>query len=460
MCFDEQEPVPVLKMKQEELDRLEGDGYPDLLEPGHRHNTMLAIRIHNRYRGLGQERNREELLAWAARQPEDFLLQSPAALEREADDIMRWVYSEQFALKAAVDRPVVFTPKDIAYWAEQPNRICRRLMFLLVWGGKYLQGGASGHSAASAAEKDYGGEGICRNASRWMKLMRPGRRRKSMRGSSFSHPSAKGLREDRRLIGIYLSTIRIFTNERSEVLKMTESLEIREFLEKVDGTVEQVVSHIEVLDKVKHLLTIPGTDTMTTRQVADYYGVEIDTVRRVYQRHKNEIDADGVMMKKAEDFLNRPQDDRLTEPKIQFKDEDRQTEPKVQSKVENMLTEPKIQLGGSAAAFPQVQVRNTADFCKLVIWPELGAEIKVSNRGIRVFSRRAVLRIGMLMPSSRVATEVRTQLLNVFEKVPTATVVETVDNERELRKRVDDSIIAGRFAEAADYISQLTEYLE
>ena len=241
---------------------------------------------------------------------------------------------------------------------------------------------------------------------------------------------------------------------------MTESLEIREFLEKVDGTVEQVVSHIEVLNNVKHLLTIPGTDTMTTRQVADYYGVEIDTVRRVYQRHKNEIDADGVMMKKAEDFLNRPQNNRLTEPKIQFKDEDRLTEPKVQPKVVDKLTEPKIQLGGSAAAFPQVQVQNTTDFCKLVIWPELGAELKVSNRGIRVFSRRAVLRIGMLMPGSRVATEVRTQLLNVFEKVPTAAVVEPIDNERELCKRVGDSIIAGRFAEAAEYISQLTEYLE
>lgn len=66
----------------------------------------------------------------------------------------------------------------------------------------------------------------------------------------------------------------------------------------------------------------------------------------------------------------------------------------------------------------------------------------------------------MLMPGSRVATEVRTQLLNVFEKVPNAAVVEPIDNERELRKRVGDSIIAGRFAEAADYISQLIEYLE
>ena len=133
----ENETVPTRKMKRADLAQMEGDGYPDLLEPGHRHNTMFSIGMYNRRRGLSQERNREELLAWAARQPEDFLLQSPAALERETDDIMRWVYSEQFALKAAVDRPVVFTPKDIAYWAEQPNRICRRLMFLLVWGGKY-----------------------------------------------------------------------------------------------------------------------------------------------------------------------------------------------------------------------------------------------------------------------------------------------------------------------------------
>ena len=116
------------------MDRLEGDGYPDLLEPGHRHNTMLAIGIHNRYRGLSQERNREELLAWAARQPEDFLLQSPAALERETDDIMRWVYSEQFVVASSgKGKPTVFTADDIAYWAAQPNRTCRKFMFLLRW---------------------------------------------------------------------------------------------------------------------------------------------------------------------------------------------------------------------------------------------------------------------------------------------------------------------------------------
>ena len=81
-----------------------------------------------------------------------------------------------------------------------------------------------------------------------MKLMRPGRRKKQMRGCFLLHLPAKGSREDRLLIEIYLSTIKVFTNKRNEVMKMTESSEIREFLENVDGTIEQVVSHIEVLD--------------------------------------------------------------------------------------------------------------------------------------------------------------------------------------------------------------------
>ena len=225
-------------------------------------------------------------------------------------------------------------------------------------------------------------------------------------------------------------------------MKMVEDRELREFWEKAEGKVEQMLSRIETLEKVKHLFTIPGTDFMTTRQVAEYYEADIETVRKVYQRHKAEIDSDGTAVKKAADFLTElkvqvEDADRLTGQKVTLGADDVRagqpvqskgsrdvrtgqsvhvknrngnvwTEQGVQPKVEDMLTEPKVQLGGSAAAFPQVQVRNTADFCKLVIWPELGAEIKVSNRGTRVFSRQAVLRIGILMPVSKVAAEVRT----------------------------------------------------
>lgn len=231
-------------------------------------------------------------------------------------------------------------------------------------------------------------------------------------------------------------------------MKNMDNSEIREFLEKIEGNIEQAVLRIDVLEKVKHLFTIPGTDTMTTPQVAAYYGVDIDTIRRVYQRHKAEIDSDGTMMKKAEDFLNRTG--------AQFED-DGLTEPNVQSKDGGGVTEPKVTLGCDGV---KVYVKNTPDFCKAVVWPELGVEIKVSNRGVRVFSRRAVLRIGMLMPGSKVATEVRTQLLNVFEKVPATVAVEDIDREIELRRRVGECIAEGRYAEAFDYISQLTKYLD
>ena len=231
-------------------------------------------------------------------------------------------------------------------------------------------------------------------------------------------------------------------------MKNMDNSEICEFMEKIEDNTEQAVSRIDVLEKVKHLFTIPGTDTMTTPQVAAYYGVDIDTVRRVYQRHKVEIDSDGTMMKKAEDFLNRTG--------AQFED-DGLTEPKVQSKDGGGVTEPKVTLGYDGG---NVYVKNTPDFCKAVVWPELGVEIKVSNRGVRVFSRRAVLRIGMLMPGSKVATEVCTQLQNVFEKVPATVVVEDIDREVELHKRVAKCIAEGRYAEASDYTFLLTKYLD
>lgn len=66
----------------------------------------------------------------------------------------------------------------------------------------------------------------------------------------------------------------------------------------------------------------------------------------------------------------------------------------------------------------------------------------------------------MLMPGSKVAAEVRTQLLNVFEKVPATVVVEDIDREVELRRRVGECFAEGRYAEASDYISELTKYLD
>ena len=147
-------------------------------------------------------------------------------------------------------------------------------------------------------------------------------------------------------------------------MKNMENSEICEFLEKIDGNIEQAVSRIDVLEKVKQLFTIPGTDTMTTPQVAAYYGVDIDTVRRVYQRHKVEIDSDGIAVKKAADFL---------------------TEPKVQVEDANRLTGWKVTSGGSDVCTGQtVQVKNSTRGSSLIDFDD-GIVITISNHGTPVF---------------------------------------------------------------------------
>lgn len=45
-----------------------------------------------------------------------------------------------------------------------------------------------------------------------------------------------------------------------------------------------------------------------------------------------------------------------------------------------------------------------------------GVTLSVPNGGVLLFSKRAVLRIGMLLQGSEVAQEVRTQLLNIFDQ--------------------------------------------
>lgn len=58
---------------------------------------------------------------------------------------------------------------------------------------------------------------------------------------------------------------------------------------------EQYIDRVDVLEKVKSLIMLPDIELMTVAQVADFYEVDLDTIKRVYQRNKNEIDEDGVV---------------------------------------------------------------------------------------------------------------------------------------------------------------------
>lgn len=145
---------------------------------------------------------------------------------------------------------------------------------------------------------------------------------------------------------------------------------------------EALAGRIEVLDKVKELLLLPQVEMATVHGVASYYEVDVDAVKRCYQRHRTEIDLDGVK-----------------------------------------VWTPKALMGQNVPL---------AKIDQKYHWTVAGEDIVFPNRGTALFPKRAILRIGMLLRDSRVAQEVRTQLLNVAEAADTTQRVQAIDDEKDL----------------------------
>lgn len=116
---------------------------------------------------------------------------------------------------------------------------------------------------------------------------------------------------------------------------------------------DALTSHVAVLDKVGVLATLPDDVHATTPMVAEFYGVDVDTVRKAVLRNREELDGDGYLVLKP-------------------------------SEVKDMLS----------------------------LTP---ADLKLPNgtSQVALYPRRAVLRIGMLLRDSDVARRVRDYLLAV-----------------------------------------------
>lgn len=130
---------------------------------------------------------------------------------------------------------------------------------------------------------------------------------------------------------------------------------------------DQYIGRVDVLEKVKELNTLAGTDYMTTQQVADFYEAGRSTVNQVYVRFSDELDEDGVIKAGAKELENILRFDKLSKRK---------------------------RPGG---------VEVEGEF--------------LSYNANNLYSKRAVLRVGMLLRGSQVAKEVRSLLLNVYHDV-------------------------------------------
>lgn len=175
---------------------------------------------------------------------------------------------------------------------------------------------------------------------------------------------------------------------------------------------EQYIDRVDVLEKVKSLIMLPDVELMTVAQVADFYEVELDTIKRVYQRSKTEIDEDGVV--------------NLTS---------------------KLLKEQVVPLDiiNRTKAYAEVEFND-------------GTKLILPNRGLKGFPKRAVLRIGMLLRDSKVAKEVRTQLLNTFEEAPVEAKTVNINEELDIQAKIGQAFLSGDIMQIAEAVTEGMAY--
>ena len=160
---------------------------------------------------------------------------------------------------------------------------------------------------------------------------------------------------------------------------------------------DKCVGHYEVLERVKELLLLPDTDLMSINHVAEYYEVTPEWIKELYGNHREEIDSDGT------EIL------------------------------------PRGYYNGSKLKPTSVEQKQTS----VTYTFEDGQIVTINNRGLKAFSKRAVLRIGMLLQQSNVATRVRTALLDIEEKVSDEVKVQDITEEQRLMLNVGMAYASG-----------------
>jgi hypothetical protein len=166
----------------------------------------------------------------------------------------------------------------------------------------------------------------------------------------------------------------------------TELLESKDFRDKL-------ISRTDVLDKIKELLLIPKTDFANVKQVSEFYEVAEESIKTVINRHSDELYSDGM---------------------------------------KNLNSNQTKEYLASFNMKP-TNFRGYFEF----------EGIKFSNKSNLFISRRAILRIGMLLRDSDIAKEIRNQLLNIEEKTSIETKTQDINEEQKLILEVGMAFASG-----------------
>ena len=219
---------------------------------------------------------------------------------------------------------------------------------------------------------------------------------------------------------------------------MTNSVKVNDFI--VNQQVrDEYIERVDVLHKVKKLMMFPHTECMTINQVADFYEVPVDNIKKCYTRHNEEINSDGLQVvtpKTYKEFFN-TNNFRIKENENVFK--------------------------GTDCPFKEEDAKPDYEQLhgKMIVHIDNDTTITIPNRGITIFPLRAVLRIGMLLQESKIAEEIRTQLLNVVEETRTANpelLTKQIDQEEQLYLNVVRNMMNGNRDAMFGAVQDLVDY--
>lgn len=151
---------------------------------------------------------------------------------------------------------------------------------------------------------------------------------------------------------------------------------------------EENMGRVEVLDKVGTLLSLPNTELYTTEMVANYYGVTTDVIKKTIQLHNDELTSNGLKSMTGKEIKE-------------------------------------MYLGSDNISLANFKGYFTVNGSKM------------NNNVNRIFAKRTVLNVGMLLRDSEIAKEIRSRLLDIVHDSEKSngdisTVIEEVSEEKQL----------------------------
>ncbi|PED62553.1 hypothetical protein CN681_18630 [Bacillus toyonensis] len=181
---------------------------------------------------------------------------------------------------------------------------------------------------------------------------------------------------------------------------------------------DELIDRIDILERVKVLVLLPNIEMVTARQIADFYETDLKTIQKIYSRHREEIQSDGYVTMIGRDLVKGLEVDTVSTSNVTVK-----------------------------RGHTELEVN--------------GETMKISNSTVGLYSARAVLRFGMLLHNSKVAEQVRTQLLNIRDNADNQTRTKAIDAELiELREKAAkyDALICDMPVEVIESYETIIKY--